>query len=167
MGWGLSVVLFSILNRTLTGHVPKSLRYESTRKLRDLSISRSCSGLLAAHRHPQGLLNDGALHRHQLPYLASQSYHAGERLEALMAGAAPSPSKPLVEQFRLGHAPSFPKPAGIIAKGAHRGSRCIFLSTTCRHHHHRRPQGNPQPLPCYHIPAGSGLPGSGPGRCHN
>ena len=60
-----------------------------------------------------------------------------------------------------------PKPAGIIAKGAHSGSRCIFLSTTSRHHHHRRPQGKPQPSPCHHIPAFSPLPASGHGRCHN
>jgi hypothetical protein len=30
--------------------------------------------------------------------------------------------QPLVEQFSLGHAPSFPKPAGIIKNRAHRAS---------------------------------------------
>jgi len=33
------------------------------------------------------------------------------------------PLKPLVEQFRLGHAPAFSKADSIIAKRAHRTSR--------------------------------------------
>ena len=59
------------------------------------------------------------------------------------------PLKPLAEQFRLGHAPWFPKPAGIIEKGAHRASLWMFLSTAGRHRQHRRPQGKPQPSPCH------------------
>ena len=78
-----------------------------------------------------------------------------------------SPSKPLVEQFRLGHAPSFPKPAGTMKNCAHRASRCIFSSITSRHRHHRRLQGKPQPSPCHHMPAGSPLHGAGPCRCRN
>ena len=56
-----------------------------------------------------------------------------------------SPSKPLAEQFRLGHAPWFPTRGGITANCAPQAARWIFLSTTSRHHHQRCPQGKSQP----------------------
>ena len=72
-----------------------------------------------------------------------------------------------MEQFRLGHAPWLPNPGGIIASRAPRASRWIFLSSSCRHRHQRRPLGTPQPSPYHCIPASSLLHGPGPGWCHN
>ena len=78
-----------------------------------------------------------------------------------------SPSKPLVEQFRLWACPITPKADGNIGFRAPRASRWIFSSTNCRHHHQRRPQGKPQPSPCHPIPAGSRLHWPSPGRHHD
>ena len=124
------------------------------------------SGRAALHNCPCSHITDGGMAlKENAPTQVGEGPPAA--LPLIVGKVGPCPSKPLVEQFRLGNAPSFPKPAGIIAKGDHRASRCIFSSTNSRHHHHRRPQGKPQPSPCHHIPAFSPLPASGHGRCHN